>query len=88
MMYDFKTQKWIEWINEPGAIGFPNWSHDGNYLYFDTTVQQQSTFRRVKVGKTNSELLFGLQGLTRYSAPQLLDGAVSLPTDQRCLLAT
>ena len=26
LLYDFKTQKWTDWIDEPGAIGFPTWS--------------------------------------------------------------
>ena len=30
LLYDFKTQKWTDWINEPGAIGYPTWSRDGN----------------------------------------------------------
>jgi eukaryotic-like serine/threonine-protein kinase len=69
MLYDFKTQNWTEWIDEPGAIGFPNWSQDGSYLYYDTNFQRQSTFRRVKLGKTTSELLLDLQALHRYNAP-------------------
>jgi len=70
MLFNFKTQKWSEWINEPGAIGFPNWSRDGAYLYYDTAFSEHSTFRRVKVGETHSELVFDLKGLLAYrSAP-------------------
>ena len=70
MLFNFKTQKWSEWINEPGAIGFPNWSRDGAYLYYDTVFSEHSTFRRVKVGKTHSELVVDLKGLLAYiSAP-------------------
>jgi Tol biopolymer transport system component len=69
MLYNVNTQKWSVWLDEPGVIGFPNWSQDGKYLYFDTTFSENSTFRRVKVGRTHSEFLVDLKGLRRYSGP-------------------
>jgi serine/threonine protein kinase/Tol biopolymer transport system component len=66
LLYTFKTQKWSDWVNEPGAIGYPNWSHDGTYLYYDNTFTNRPTFRRVKVGQTRSELLSDLKDLHRY----------------------
>jgi len=68
MLFTFQTQKWSEWINEPGSIGFPNWSQDGRYLYYDTALSEHSKFRRVKVGQTRSEFVLDLQGLHRYLA--------------------
>ena len=67
LLFDFKTQKWSDWITE--AIGYPNWSQDGSYLYYDSPFTDHPTFRRVKVGQTHSELLVDLKGLSRYSAP-------------------
>ena len=66
MLFNFKTQKWLKWINEHGAIGFPNWSRDGFYIYYDTAFSEHSTFRRVKVGATHSELVVDLKGLLAY----------------------
>jgi hypothetical protein len=66
MLYDFKTQKWSEWINETGDIGFPNWSRDGNYLYYDSTFSEHPTLRRVKLGQTRSEFLLDITNLHRY----------------------
>jgi Tol biopolymer transport system component len=66
LLYDFKTQKWTDWINETGAIGFPAWSRDGRYVYYDTTATRKSSFRRVKVGETRSEFLIDLKNLRRY----------------------
>ena len=66
LLFSFKTQKWSDWVSEPGVIGFPNWSHDGNYVYYDQTFTEHPTFRRVKVGQTHSELLVDLKGLQRY----------------------
>jgi Tol biopolymer transport system component len=66
LLYNFKTQKWSDWVNEPGSIGFPNWSHDGSYLYYDNTFTDRPTFRRIKIGQTRSELLADLKDLHRY----------------------
>jgi len=67
VLFDFKTGKWSDWINEPEAIGFPTWSRDGNYLYYDTISTDRPTFRRVRVGQTRSELVVDLKDLRRYS---------------------
>ena len=66
MLYNFETQQWTVWNDEPGAIGFPNWSPDGKFLYYDATMGQQTTFRRIQVGETRSELIADLQSLSRY----------------------
>lgn len=68
LLFDFKTRKWSDWVNEPGVIGFPTWSRDGKYLYYDNIRTEHPTFRRVKVGQTNSELLADLKDLSRYSS--------------------
>ena len=67
LLYDFKTQKWSDWTTE--LIGFPNWSRDGTYLYYDSSFTDHPTFRRIKVGQTHSELVADLKGLLRYSRP-------------------
>jgi len=67
LLYDFKTQKWSAWTSE--LIGFPNWSRDETYLYYDSPFTDHPTFRRIKVGQTHSELLVDLKGLLRYSRP-------------------
>jgi serine/threonine protein kinase/Tol biopolymer transport system component len=69
LLFNFKTQKWSDWVNEPGVVGFLNWSRDGSYLYYDTTFSDHPTFRRVKVGQTHSEILADLRGLLRYTRP-------------------
>ncbi|MGC2541410.1 MAG: protein kinase, partial [Candidatus Sulfotelmatobacter sp.] len=69
LLFDFKTQKWSDWVTEPGVVGYLNWSRDGSYLYYDNTFTDHPTFRRVKVGQTHSELLVDLKGLHRYLAP-------------------
>jgi Tol biopolymer transport system component/DNA-binding winged helix-turn-helix (wHTH) protein len=66
LLYDSKTLKWTDWINEPGAIGFPTWSRDGRYVYYDTTSTKNLSFRRVKIGETRSEFLLDLTEMRRY----------------------
>ena len=72
LLFDFNTEKWSNWITEPGALGYPNWSPDGSYLYYDSAFTGHPTFRRVKVGQIHSELLFDLKGLPRYSSRSCL----------------
>jgi serine/threonine protein kinase/Tol biopolymer transport system component len=66
-IFEFRTQKWSDWITEAGVIGFPNWSHDGNYVYYDSTFTEHPTYRRVKIGQIHSELVADLKGLLQYS---------------------
>jgi len=77
LLYDFKTQKWSDWTSE--LIGFPNWSRDGMYLYYDSPFTDHPTFRRIKVGETRSELVADLKGLVRYSAPPAFGWSAPAP---------
>jgi len=66
LLYDFKTQKWTDWITEPNAIGFPSWSRDGRYVHYDNTSTKEAAFLRVQVGQTRSEFLIDLKDMHRY----------------------
>jgi len=66
LLYDFKTEKWTDWITEAGAIGFPTWSRDGRYMYYDNTSTEEAAFLRVKVGQTRPEFLIDLKDIRRY----------------------
>jgi Tol biopolymer transport system component/DNA-binding winged helix-turn-helix (wHTH) protein len=68
LLFNFKTQKWSDWITEPGAFGFPNWSQDGHYLYYDVAFSDHPTFQRIRLGQTRSELLADLKALTRFKS--------------------
>jgi len=68
LIFDFKTQKWTGWINEPEGIGFPAWSRDGNYVYYNVPGKN-TAYRRVKVGQTRSELFVDLKDLRRWALP-------------------
>src|SRR5438445_13424186 len=66
MLYDFKTQKWAVWADEGYTVGFPNWSRDSRYVYFDWFFGKDQSYRRVKVGGNKSEELLSSKGLRRY----------------------
>ncbi len=66
-LYDFRTQRWTNWLTEPGNIAYPTWSKDSQYLYFDNFMTDRPTARRIRLGDAHSEELFSLSGLRRFS---------------------
>ena len=68
-----------------GPYGFPNWSLDGNYLYFDT-LNTRPTFRRVKPGQRHSELLVDLAGFARFGVSSLVGAWSGVSPDGSPLL--
>jgi len=64
MLFDRVNQQWQDLVSLP--IGNPSWSHDGQYLYFDTTLTDDAAFFRVRVSDHKLERLFSLKGLRRY----------------------
>jgi eukaryotic-like serine/threonine-protein kinase len=67
MLYDFHTQKWTKWVTETGNVGYPTWSKDSIYVYFDSVLAVHPTARRVKLGASQSEELYSLAGLKRFA---------------------
>jgi Tol biopolymer transport system component/DNA-binding winged helix-turn-helix (wHTH) protein len=64
MVFDRDTQQWQELVSLP--IGYPSWSHDGQYLYFDTTLTEDANFFRVRISDHKLERLVSLHGMRRY----------------------
>ena len=64
--FDFQTQKWTDWVTQTTDLGFPAWSRDSKYLYFDSTFSNDQSYRRLKVGDTKSEEAVSLKNLRRY----------------------
>ena len=65
-LFNFQTQKWIDWVTQTTALGFPCWSRDGKYLYFDSIYSNSQSYNRIKVGESKSEEVVSLKGLRRY----------------------
>jgi eukaryotic-like serine/threonine-protein kinase len=66
MLYEFRTQKWSEWLADADDVNYPHWSADSRYMVFDNFATDNPKCHRVKVGDAHSEDLFSLNGLPRY----------------------
>ena len=64
LLFDRATQKWTDLVTMP--IGYPSWSHNGQYLYFDTTLTDDPAFFRVGISDHKLERLVSLKGLQRF----------------------
>jgi Tol biopolymer transport system component/DNA-binding winged helix-turn-helix (wHTH) protein len=64
VVFDRNTQQWSDLAGLP--IGYPSWSHDGQYIYFDTTLNEDPAFYRVRISDRKLERLASIKGLQRY----------------------
>lgn len=64
MLFDRERQQWQELVSLP--MGYPSWSHDGQYIYFDTTFTEEASFFRVRISDHKLERLVSLKGMHRY----------------------
>ncbi len=60
MLFDFYTQKWVE-LGQIG-VGFPSWSSDSKYIYFDSQGEDRA-FYRVRISDHRLERLISLKNL-------------------------
>ena len=82
LLFDFKTQKWTDWISESGGVFFPVWSPDGTYVSYNTGTKQDPWYCRIKVGQTRPELLIDLKDLHFDSWSDITpDGSVIFSRD-------
>jgi eukaryotic-like serine/threonine-protein kinase len=65
-LYDFQTEKWSQWINDPVGVGYPAWSSDSNHIDFWSA----NGIKRVKLGNSSAEYLFGLNSLKIHMIPE------------------
>jgi Tol biopolymer transport system component len=63
-LFDRVTQKWSELSAMP--TGYPSWSHDGTYLYFNTTLVDDPAFFRIRISDRKLERLVSLKGLRSF----------------------
>jgi tricorn protease-like protein len=66
MLYDFRTQKWADWLTSASNVNYPHWSADSRYVYYDDFATVNSRWRRVELGDSHAEDLFRLSDLRRY----------------------
>jgi Tol biopolymer transport system component/DNA-binding winged helix-turn-helix (wHTH) protein len=63
MLFDRTNQKWTELARM--GIGYPSWSHDGQYLYFDSILTADPAFFRVRISDRQLERLASLKDIHR-----------------------
>jgi DNA-binding winged helix-turn-helix (wHTH) protein/Tol biopolymer transport system component len=61
MLFDFTTRKWLELAK--GNFGFPNWSHDGKYIYFEDFFHGE--IRRVHIPSQRFQRVAQIRELRR-----------------------
>jgi Tol biopolymer transport system component len=69
MLFDVKAQKWTELTHT--TAGHPGWSHDGKYVYFDSTAEGEPAFYRVQVKDRKLELVASLKDVKRPTSESL-----------------
>ncbi|HXO32441.1 MAG TPA: protein kinase [Candidatus Acidoferrales bacterium] len=66
MLYDTKTQKWRQVDTKQSSFGYLTWSSDSNYVYFDTILQHDAGFFRMRISDGNIEKLADLTKIRSY----------------------
>ena len=64
MLFDFSTEKWTELTKVTIPMGYPNWSRNSEYIYFDG-VGDDPAFYRVRISDYRLERLVSLKHLFR-----------------------
>jgi eukaryotic-like serine/threonine-protein kinase len=62
LLFDFRSQKWTELAK--ADFGYPAWSRDSKYVYFDT-LGKDTAFCRVRIRDRKMERIVSLTGLPR-----------------------
>jgi Tol biopolymer transport system component/DNA-binding winged helix-turn-helix (wHTH) protein len=64
MLFDVTAQRWTELVRMP--IGYPSWSRNGQYLYFDSFFSEDPAFCRIRMSDHKLERLVSLSGVRRF----------------------
>ena len=67
MLFDVTAQRWTELMRMP--IGYPSWSHNGQYLYFDSFFSEDPGFYRIRISDRKLERLVSLSDIRRFWGP-------------------
>jgi hypothetical protein len=82
LLFDLANPKWT--ILAQGAMGYPYWSRDSNYVYFgDFHVPHRSSVARVRIKDGNLETIADLSTLRQISVAWIGSGPDDLPITVR-----
>jgi len=69
VLFDLATKRWSDLTTPPfGPIGYPTWSRDGQYIYFDTMFGEDRGIFRVRLADRKVEKIASLDGVQRFQA--------------------
>jgi eukaryotic-like serine/threonine-protein kinase len=68
-IFDRTTKKWEDLIRVPSA--YPDWSHDGKYVYFNDPFDRNLPFYRVRVSDRKVERLATIGGYGQLAGGRL-----------------
>jgi hypothetical protein len=54
-------------LHDGNEVGYPNWSHDGKYLYYDTSSETEPGFYRVRISDRKTERITMFENTHRVS---------------------
>ena len=78
LLFDLAHQKWSVLVQ--GVVGYPYWSRDGSYVYFeDVAVPHRSSVARIRIKDGSVETIADLSGLRQISVGWIGRGPDDLP---------
>jgi DNA-binding winged helix-turn-helix (wHTH) protein/Tol biopolymer transport system component len=87
MLFDFSTQQWTQLF--ASGVGYPSWSHDGSYIYFERSSfgRGSASVDRIRVSDRKSETIVDLKDLGRLATGIFEVEWLGLAPDDSPLLA-
>jgi Tol biopolymer transport system component/DNA-binding winged helix-turn-helix (wHTH) protein len=67
VLFDRTTQQWTELVRM--GIGYPSWSRDGQYIYFDSILTDDPAFYRLRVSDHKLQRVTNLIEIHRFWGP-------------------
>jgi len=66
MLYEFRTKIWRELPHGPGLLGYLAWSADSSSVYFDTLINDEPGYFRVRVSDSRLDRVTSFQNFRMY----------------------